>query len=83
MFTSGADPARLAEERGLVVVEDTGAFEAAVLAVIAAHPAEVERFRAGDAKLIGFFVGRAMGALGGKADARALRLRVLAALEGS
>lgn len=83
MFRSGADPARLAEERGLTVVSDTGALEAAVDAVIAGNPGEVERYRAGNKKLMGFFVGQAMKVLGGKADARALQQRVLAALEGS
>ena len=83
MFTTGADPARLAEQRGIGVVSDEGALGEAVAAVIAAHPGEVARYRAGEARLVGFFVGRAMSALGGKADARALRQRVLDALEAS
>ena len=83
MVRSGADPARLAEERGLAVVSDESALDAAVAAVIAANPGEVERYRAGNKKLMGFFVGQAVKALGGKADARALQQRVLSALEGA
>jgi len=38
--------------------------------VLAAHPAEVERLRAGEERLIGFLVGRVMQSTGGKADPR-------------
>jgi len=43
---------------------------AAVDEVLAAHPAEVERLRAGEERLLGFLVGRVMQATGGKADPR-------------
>jgi Asp-tRNA(Asn)/Glu-tRNA(Gln) amidotransferase B subunit len=37
-------------------------------AVLAAHPGEVGRFRAGEAKLLGFFTGQVMKLSQGKAD---------------
>ena len=43
---------------------------AAVAAVLAAHPAEVERLRGGEERLVGFLVGKVMQATGGKADPR-------------
>ncbi|MEZ4412741.1 MAG: Asp-tRNA(Asn)/Glu-tRNA(Gln) amidotransferase subunit GatB [Gemmatimonadales bacterium] len=58
----------LAAELGLVQVQDTGALEGWVDEVLAAHPDEVTRFRGGEAKLIGFFVGQVMKKSKGKAD---------------
>jgi len=58
----------VAQSLGLVQVQDTGALEGWVDEVLAAHPAEVARFRGGEAKLIGFFVGQVMKRSGGKAD---------------
>ena len=40
--------------------------------VIAKHQKEVERFRAGEEKLLGFFVGQAMKAMKGKANPQVL-----------
>ncbi|HOX21161.1 MAG TPA: Asp-tRNA(Asn)/Glu-tRNA(Gln) amidotransferase subunit GatB [Gemmatimonadales bacterium] len=53
---------------GLVQVQDTGALEGWVDEVLAAHPGEVARYKGGEAKLIGFFVGQVMKKSGGKAD---------------
>jgi aspartyl-tRNA(Asn)/glutamyl-tRNA(Gln) amidotransferase subunit B len=65
------DPAALAQARGF---EAMGADAAAALVdqLIAEHPDEWRRFADGEAKLAGFFVGRAMKATGGKADGRAV-----------
>ena len=41
--------------------------------VLAAHAAEVERFRGGEAKLMGFFVGQVMKRSKGKADPKAVQ----------
>ncbi|MEE0706679.1 MAG: Asp-tRNA(Asn)/Glu-tRNA(Gln) amidotransferase subunit GatB, partial [Adlercreutzia sp.] len=51
------DPDAIVEERGMKQVSDTGAIEAVVDQVIAANPDEVARYRDGNDKLIGFFVG--------------------------
>ena len=58
-----ADAALLTAER-----EVSEFFEAAVDAVLARSAAEVERYRAGNKKLMGFFVGQVMKATGGKAN---------------
>jgi aspartyl-tRNA(Asn)/glutamyl-tRNA(Gln) amidotransferase subunit B len=68
------EPARAAAERlGVVQVTETGALADWVDAVLAAHPTEVARFRGGDAKLIGFFVGQVMKRSEGKADPKAIQ----------
>jgi aspartyl-tRNA(Asn)/glutamyl-tRNA(Gln) amidotransferase subunit B len=54
--------------RGLKQITDTGAIEAAVDAVLAANPEQVEQLRAGKDKVLGFLVGQVMKATGGKAN---------------
>jgi len=61
-------PRAIAEKLGLVQVGDTGALERWVDEVLAAHAGEVARYKGGETKLIGFFVGQVMKKSGGKAD---------------
>jgi len=65
------DPDAIVKEKGLEQVSDTGALEAAIAKIIADNPSEVARYRAGEVKLKGFFVGQVMKAMGGKADPKA------------
>jgi aspartyl-tRNA(Asn)/glutamyl-tRNA(Gln) amidotransferase subunit B len=68
MVDTGRPPAAIVEERGLRQVTDTGAIEAAVDAVLAAHADKVAEYRAGKEKLFGFFVGQVMKAMAGKGN---------------
>ncbi|MEW5743230.1 MAG: Asp-tRNA(Asn)/Glu-tRNA(Gln) amidotransferase subunit GatB [Myxococcota bacterium] len=68
MFRTGQEPADIIREKGLEQTQDTGALEAAIEQVIAANAKNVEAYRAGNQKLLGFFVGQVMKALGGKAN---------------
>jgi len=54
--------------RGLKQITDTGAIEAIIDEIIAANPEQVEQFRAGKDKVLGFFVGQVMKASKGKAN---------------
>jgi aspartyl-tRNA(Asn)/glutamyl-tRNA(Gln) amidotransferase subunit B len=63
-------PRQVAEARDLMQMDDDGALETAVDVAFEAYPDELERLRAGDSKLIGFFVGQVMRSTGGKADPR-------------
>jgi aspartyl-tRNA(Asn)/glutamyl-tRNA(Gln) amidotransferase subunit B len=67
LWFEGGDPARIAAERGMKQVTDTGAIEAAVDAIIAANPEQVEKARA-NPKLAGWFVGQVLKSTGGKAN---------------
>lgn len=69
----GHDPAELVKERGLSVVSDTGAIEAAVEAAMQADPATVEKVRAGNAKAMNALFGPVMKALGGQAKPDVVR----------
>src|SRR5690606_19221314 len=66
-----ADPAELVERRGMKQVTDLGAIETVVDEIIAANPEQVAKVRE-KPTLIGWFVGQAMKASGGKANPKAL-----------
>jgi aspartyl-tRNA(Asn)/glutamyl-tRNA(Gln) amidotransferase subunit B len=68
MFETGKGADVIVEEKGLKQVSDTGEIEKIIDAVIAANPGQLEQYRAGKDKLIGFFVGQVMKATGGKAN---------------
>jgi aspartyl-tRNA(Asn)/glutamyl-tRNA(Gln) amidotransferase subunit B len=68
-----AEPALVAERLGLVQVSDHGALATWVDEVLAASPAEVARYKAGEAKLMAFFVGQVMKRSKGKADPKGVQ----------
>jgi aspartyl-tRNA(Asn)/glutamyl-tRNA(Gln) amidotransferase subunit B len=71
VWTEGGDPREIVEARGMKQVTDTGAIEKAVDAIIAANPDKVEQVKA-KPTMLGWFVGQAMKASGGKANPQAL-----------
>ena len=56
------------EAKGLKQITDTGAIEAVVDDVIAACPDQVQQFKDGNEKVIGFLVGQVMQKSRGKAN---------------
>lgn len=76
MVETGADPAKIAAAHGFEAM-DTDVLDSTLDQVIAENPDEWERFRGGDRKLTGFFVGQVMKLTKGKADGKG----VSAALE--
>ena len=68
LFAKGGSPESLVRERGLVQISDTGALETAVADAVASNPDEVAKFKAGNAKLMSFFVGQVMKRTQGKAN---------------
>ena len=68
MYKTGNDPETLVKEKGLVQIRDTGEIEKAVDDVIDRNPKEAERYKTGEEKLIGFFVGQVMKLTKGKAN---------------
>ena len=68
MWSGEGSADEVIEKRGLKQITDTSAIEAIVDEVIANNPSQVEEYRAGKDKLIGFFVGQVMKATGGKAN---------------
>jgi aspartyl-tRNA(Asn)/glutamyl-tRNA(Gln) amidotransferase subunit B len=68
LFETGGDPEAHVKAKGLVQISDTSAIEGLVDEVLAENPAEVERYKGGDRKLTGFFVGQVMKKSKGKAN---------------
>ncbi|MDR0882648.1 MAG: Asp-tRNA(Asn)/Glu-tRNA(Gln) amidotransferase subunit GatB [Candidatus Adiutrix sp.] len=60
LWEKGGDPAALARARGVTQVSDAGAIAALAAEIIAAHPAEVQNYRAGQTKILSFLVGQLM-----------------------
>jgi aspartyl-tRNA(Asn)/glutamyl-tRNA(Gln) amidotransferase subunit B len=68
MFATGKSARQVVQEKGLVQISDEEALLRIVKEVLEGSPREVERYRAGEAKLLGFFVGQVMRATKGKAN---------------
>ncbi|MEE2722125.1 MAG: Asp-tRNA(Asn)/Glu-tRNA(Gln) amidotransferase subunit GatB [Pseudomonadota bacterium] len=82
MFETGDDPEKIVEERGLKQVTDTGAIEAAVDEAIANGTAQVEQYKGGNEKVLGWFVGQVMKATQGKANPQAVNELLRKKLDG-
>jgi aspartyl-tRNA(Asn)/glutamyl-tRNA(Gln) amidotransferase subunit B len=65
---TGDDPADYVKAKGLVQMSDTGELEAMVDKVIVENPDEVEAFKGGKKKLMGFFMGQVMRLSKGQAN---------------
>ncbi len=72
MTTSDEDPEALMEGLGLKSITDTSAIEAEVDKVIASAPKQVEQYKSGNEKILGWFVGQIMKATQGKANPAAV-----------
>ncbi|MDQ6971707.1 MAG: Asp-tRNA(Asn)/Glu-tRNA(Gln) amidotransferase subunit GatB [Mariprofundaceae bacterium] len=68
MMESGQDADAIIEAKGLKQVSDSGEIDAIILKVMEENPEQVEQFRGGRDKLMGFFVGQVMKASRGKAN---------------
>ena len=68
MWQGEGDADAIIDARGLKQITDSGAIEALIDAVIADNPEQVEQFRAGKEKVLGFFVGQVMKQSQGKAN---------------
>ncbi|MBD2303988.1 Asp-tRNA(Asn)/Glu-tRNA(Gln) amidotransferase subunit GatB [Chroococcidiopsis sp. FACHB-1243] len=68
LLTQGSSAKELVERKGLIQISDRSAIEAIVEQVIAANPKELEQYRNGKTKLLGFFVGQVLKQTGGRAD---------------
>jgi aspartyl-tRNA(Asn)/glutamyl-tRNA(Gln) amidotransferase subunit B len=72
MYDTGKPASEIVAEKGLRQISDASALLAAVEQVLADHPKEVDEFRAGREKLLGFFMGQVMKATQGKANPQAV-----------
>lgn len=68
MFSTGGNPQKIIEDRGLEQISDEGLLEAIIEEVIKDNPGAVEQFKEGKDKAIGFLIGRVMAKTKGKAN---------------
>jgi aspartyl-tRNA(Asn)/glutamyl-tRNA(Gln) amidotransferase subunit B len=68
MAASGKSAQAIVAAKGLSQISDTGAIETVIQNVLAGNPKEVEAYRGGKTKLMGFFVGEVMKATRGQAN---------------
>lgn len=72
-----ADPAEIAREKDLLLLQDDAQIEQWIQEVLAENPDKVDTYRKGKAGLLGFFVGQVVRRAGGKADPREVQRRLL------
>lgn len=76
MYKSGEAPKTIIEREGLAMVSDTSVIDDAINEIFAANADALARYRGGEEKLFGFFMGQVMRATKGKADPNAARERL-------
>lgn len=79
ILATGESPAHIVASKGLEQISDPDKVAELVREVMEKNPKQVEQFRAGKDKLMGFFVGKVMGASRGKANPRVVN-EVLASM---
>ncbi len=82
LLESDGDPETIVVEQGLEKVADASALEPIIDEILDGHPDEVERYRGGNKRLVGFFIGQAMKATQGAADPVKVRELLQEKLEG-
>lgn len=68
LLSEGGSPKQAIEAAGVTQISDAATLEAAIDRVIAENPKELEQYRSGKTKLLGFFVGQVMKQTEGRAD---------------
>ena len=68
MYATGKDPQSIVQEKGLSQVSDTGAIAEFVQQAVAANTKQVEEYKAGNPKVLQYFVGQVMKLSKGKAN---------------
>lgn len=68
MVNSGENPSKIVEDKGLVQITDVNIISPIIDEVMAKNPDNVAKYKAGNDKLFGFFVGQVLKATDGKAN---------------
>jgi len=80
MNKSGENPTKIVESKGLVQISDPTIISPMIDDIIAKNPDNVEKFKAGNTKLLGFFVGQVLKATKGKGNPKVVNELVTQAL---
>ena len=82
VLEEGIDPAAYIEENRLGMVSDTEVISSAVREVLAENEKSVTEYKSGNQKVVGFFVGKVMKKLEGKADPKIVNALLVEQLSG-
>lgn len=82
MAQTGQSAEEIVASKGLKQISDQVALETLIDQVLAENPDNVERYKAGKKKLLGFFVGQVMAKTKGQANPKLVNEILLAKLEG-
>jgi aspartyl-tRNA(Asn)/glutamyl-tRNA(Gln) amidotransferase subunit B len=82
LLTTGGSPKALVESKGLISIADPAAIAEIVDRVIADNPKQLEQYKGGQTKLMGYFVGQVMKVSNGRADAKLTNQIVAEKLNG-
>ncbi len=72
MLNDGRSAAQIIEAEGLAQVSDADELRALLANILSEYPDDVQRYRSGKRNLMGFFMGEAMKATGGRANPKML-----------
>jgi aspartyl-tRNA(Asn)/glutamyl-tRNA(Gln) amidotransferase subunit B len=82
MLRTKDHPKAIVERKGLVQISDTGAIEKEIDLILAKFPNEIHRYRGGEVKLTGFFVGETMKVMKGKGNPKLINEILKKKLDG-
>lgn len=80
MAKTGENPEKIVEEKGLVQISDPEVISKIINEIIEKNPDNLEKYKAGNTKLSGFFVGQVIKATAGKANPKIVNQLVAKAL---
>jgi glutaminyl-tRNA synthetase len=82
MAKSGEEPESIVEKRGLIQISDPETLTPVIEEVIASNPENLKRYKEGNERLFGFFVGEVLKATGGKANPKVVNTLLRERLKG-
>ncbi|MFH1090835.1 MAG: Asp-tRNA(Asn)/Glu-tRNA(Gln) amidotransferase subunit GatB [Pseudomonadota bacterium] len=82
MYKTGRDPQAIVEEKGLAVMSDADQLTGLIEQIMTGNPTQVEQYRAGKEKVLGFFVGQVMKMTQGQADPQTVNRLLKEKLKG-
>ncbi len=81
MCRSGENPKKIVEDKGLIQINDPQIIEKHIKEVIEKNPDNLKKYKDGNTKLSGFFVGQVLKATNGKANPKLVQELVSSSLE--
>ncbi len=82
MMADGKDPGTIIRENNLIQMSDEAELERLIQEILAENPAQVEQYKGGKTKVMGFFVGQLMKKTQGKANPQLANKLFVKALSG-